>query len=99
MIEHVSTCEEKDKDQADGSPDVAVLNQWCYVWPSNTYETNDTEECRGHGNIEHVVDRSMHLGVWAVGEMASDPRAYLFRRLRSNERTLVKTHPYGRVSN
>ena len=98
VVKHVSTCEEKDKDQANGSPDVAVLNQRCHVWPSNTDETNDTEECSGHGNIEHIVHRSVDFGVWAIGEMASDPRAYLFSRLSSNERELVKTHSYDRVS-
>ena len=89
MVEHVSTREEEDQDQTDCSPDIAVLNERCNVWPRNAYSSNGTEECSGRENVEHVVDGSMNLGVRAVGEMASDPRANLFCRLWPNERALV----------
>jgi hypothetical protein len=82
----MATCEEEDKDQADGGPDVAILNQWCYVWPRNAYETDGAKECGSEGNVEHIIYGAMNLRMWAVGEMASDPGAYLFRRLRSNGR-------------
>lgn len=89
MVEHVSTCKKEDQDQTDCSPDIAVLNQRCNIWPGNAYGSNGTEECGGRENVKHIVDRSMNLGVRTVGEMASDPRANLFRRLWSNERALV----------
>jgi hypothetical protein len=35
MVEHMSTCEEEDKDQADRSPEVAILEDRYQVWPHN----------------------------------------------------------------
>lgn len=85
MVEHMATGEEEDKNQADGSPDVSVLNQRSNVRPSNAYETDGAEECSSKGNVEHIVDWPLDLGVWSVREMTSDPGTYLFGRLRSNE--------------
>ena len=86
MVEHMATGEEEDKNQADSSPEVSVLNKRGNVWPSNAYETNDTKECGGEGYIKHIVDWSLDLGVWSVREMTSDPVTYLFGRQGANER-------------
>lgn len=38
VVEHMSTCEEKDENQANTSPDVAVLEDGKKVWPCYRYE-------------------------------------------------------------
>jgi hypothetical protein len=36
VVEHMTTCEEKDSNQANSSPEVAILNDGQKVWASNT---------------------------------------------------------------
>jgi hypothetical protein len=38
MIEHVSTGEKKNGNQANRSPNIAILDDWQEIWPSNTQE-------------------------------------------------------------
>ena len=79
----MATCEEEDHNQADRSPYVTILNQWCYEWPSNAYKTDGAKKDGSENYVEHIVDWSTNFGVRVVGKMASDPGMYLLRGLRS----------------
>ena len=48
MVEHVSTCEEQDGDQADGSPNVSVLNDWQHIRRSSHQDSSCAED-NGNG--------------------------------------------------
>ena len=89
MIKHMSACEKEDQNQADGSPDVSILNQRGYVWPGNTYGADCTEECGSEGNVEHIIDWSVDFGMWSVRKVASNPGMHLFCRLRTEIQTLA----------
>lgn len=70
MIEHVAACEEKDGNQADGSPEVAILNDWQNIWCGDGKEGDDTEHGGGcHGDLD-VLDRSDERWMGTVGELS-----------------------------
>jgi hypothetical protein len=73
VVEHVSAREEQNSDQADGSPEVAVLNDRQKVRRGDGKEGEDTNDGGCHGDDLHVVDRALNGWVRRVGEMAAEP--------------------------
>jgi hypothetical protein len=73
VVEHVSAREEQNGDQADGSPEVAVLNDWQEVRCGDGKEGEDTDDSGCYGDDLHVVDRTLDGWVGRVGEMAAEP--------------------------
>ena len=74
MVEHVSTGEEQDKNQADGSPQVAVLDDGKDVGRSDGEECEDTDNGSRDGNDLHIVDRTLDRRVRGVGKVTAQPR-------------------------
>lgn len=73
VVEHVSTREQQDGDQADSRPEVAVRDHGPDIGGGHCKEGNDTEDgCSGDGDFD-VVDGTDELGMWAVGELAFEP--------------------------
>jgi len=73
VIEHVSTCEEENHNQADSSPDVAVLDDWDKKWPGNGTKGYRAENGCSDGNDTSPVDWSLDGGMWFTWELACDP--------------------------
>ena len=73
MVEHVSTCEEQDSDQADGSPEVAVLDNGKKVGRSDCQEGEDTDDGSRDGDNLHIVDRTLDRGMRRVGKVTAQP--------------------------
>jgi hypothetical protein len=73
VVEHVSTCEEQNGNQADGSPEVAVLDDRQKVRRGDGKEGEDTDDSGCYGDDLHVVDWALDGWVRRVGEMAAEP--------------------------
>jgi hypothetical protein len=73
VVEHVSAREEQNGDQADGSPEVAVLDDGQEVRCGDGEEGEDTDDSGCYGNDLHVVDRALDGWVGRVGKMAAEP--------------------------
>ena len=68
MVEHVSTSKEKNSDQADGSPQISVLEKRRKVWCGNGEEGDKSENSGRDSNGFHVVEWSRNRGLLALGE-------------------------------
>lgn len=73
VVEHVSAREEQDSDQADGGPEVAVLNDRQKVRSGDCEESEDTDDSGCYGDDLYVVDWALDRWVRRVGEMAAEP--------------------------
>lgn len=74
MVEHVSTSEEQDKNQADGSPQVAVLDDGKHVGRSDGEEGEDTDDSGCDSDDLDIVDRTLDRWVRRVGKVTAQPR-------------------------
>ena len=84
MVEHVSTGEQENRDKADRSPEVAVLEDRHNVRRGNGDERDYTEDSSSDRNRLDVVERSGNAGLRNIGgKLAGDPSLDLFRGLRS----------------
>lgn len=79
----MSTCEEENSDQADGSPKVPVLEDRCEVWCSDGEEGDETENSSCNGHSLHVVEWSRNGGLLALWKCSADPSVDRFRGLLS----------------
>jgi hypothetical protein len=103
VVEHVPACEEKDGDQADGSPKVAVLDDGKKVGRGDCQEGEDTDDGSRDGDDLHIVDRTLDRRVRGVGKVTAQPRVDrlslvrtdAFDMLVANERDNIRmnTHP------
>ena len=73
VVEHVSAGEEQDENQADGSPQVAVLNDGKNVWRSDSEEGEDTDDSGCDGDDLEIVDRTLDRWVRGVGKVTAQP--------------------------
>jgi hypothetical protein len=83
VIEHVAASEQKNSDQADGSPDVAILNNWKNIRPGNAQKSNCSQNRSGDSNATNPIDWTVHRRMWSVGEMSRYPRMDLLSCLRT----------------
>jgi hypothetical protein len=67
VVEHVSTCEEQDPEQAHGRPKVAVLQDGNDVGRSDSEEGHDTKHGGGDGDDLDPVDGSVDGGLGCIG--------------------------------
>lgn len=56
MVEHVSASEEKNSNQADGSPQVPVLEEGCKIWCGNGEERDEAEDSGCDGHNFHIIE-------------------------------------------
>ena len=87
VVEHVSTGEEQDKDQADGGPQVAVLDDWKDVGRGDGEECEGTDDSSRDGDDLDIVDRTLDRWVRGVGKVTAQPRV--------NRLSLVGTDAIG----
>lgn len=73
VVEHVTAGEEQDGDQADGGPQVAVLDNGEEVRRSDEKEGQSTNNSGRDGDDLKVVDRANNWRVRRIGEMAAQP--------------------------
>lgn len=74
VVEHVAAGEEKDSDQADGSPQVAVLDNREEVRRSDEKEGQSSDDSGRDSDNLNIVDRADDRWVRCIGEMAAEPR-------------------------
>jgi hypothetical protein len=74
VVEHVSASEEQDENQADGGPQVAVLDDGKDVGRSDCEEGEDTNDSGRDSNDLDIVDRTLDRRVRGVGEVTAQPR-------------------------
>lgn len=80
VVEHVARYEKQDRDQGDGSPEVAILNDGKNIWESNCHECDATQDGSGGDSNLEVVDRAYEWWMWAIRKSARDPAMNRFRR-------------------
>lgn len=71
VIEHVSAREEQHSDQADSSPQVAVLDDGQSVWSSDCDKADNTKDTGGYGNEFEPIEWSIDFRFWAIGKLAA----------------------------
>jgi hypothetical protein len=87
VVEHVAAGEEQDKDQADGGPQVAVLDDWKDVGRGDGEECEGTDDSSRDGDDLDIVDRTLDRRVRGVGKVTAQPRV--------NRLSLVGTDAIG----
>lgn len=78
MVKHVAAGEEQDRNETDGSPDVAALKNGQNVGRSSHQRGTGAEDDGDGGDPFHPVDGSLDGGVRSVGEVSRDPCVDLF---------------------
>lgn len=78
MVEHVSAGKEKDSNDADRGPDVAVLEHGQDVGSGGNGKGHDAQHSGYADNPTNPVDRSRDFGVRAIRSMAYQPGTNLF---------------------
>lgn len=78
MIEHLTTGEEKNGDQADRSPEIAVLDDRKQVGGEDRAEGYDPHQNRNGRDNAHVVDGSNQRRLSSLGQMTTNPLVELF---------------------
>lgn len=73
VVEHVAAGEEQDSDQADGGPEVAVLDDREEVRRGDGQEGEDTDNGCCDGDNLDIVDRANDGRVRTLREMAAEP--------------------------
>lgn len=90
MVKHVTAGEEQDRNEADGSPDVAVLNNGQHVRRGSHQSGTGAEDDGDGGDPSRPVDGSLDGGVRSVGEVSRDPCVDLFSFRGSSSVRLLK---------
>lgn len=73
VVEHVAACEEKNRHQADGRPDVAVLDNRQNIRRSSGQCSSYSQQNRDPSRPAHVVDGSLHRRCRSAGHMSRKP--------------------------
>jgi hypothetical protein len=82
VIEHVSAGEQEHGNQAEGSPEVAVLQEGYKVWRQDCEESAEAKNSGRDGNDFHVVDGSRDGGLRNVRwDLSGNPCMNLFGAL------------------
>ena len=87
VVEHVSAGEKQDKNQADGGPQVAVLDDGKDVGRGDSEECEDTDDGSCDGDDLDIVDRALDRWVRRIGKVTAQPRV--------NRLSLVGTDAIG----
>jgi hypothetical protein len=74
VVEHVSAGEKQDKNQADGGPQVAVLDDGKDVGRGDGEKGEDTNDSGCDCNDLDIVDRTLDRWVRRVGKVTAQPR-------------------------
>lgn len=90
VVEHVSASEEQDENQADGGPQVAVLDDGKDVGRSDGEESEDADDSSCDSNDLDIVDRTLDRWVRGVGKVTAQPRV--------NRLSLVGTDAIGMLA-
>lgn len=77
MVEHVAAGKEKDGDQADGCPEIAVLDDGKHIWPGSSSDGNRSSDKAEASSPSHPVNGSLHGRVGSVGQLSRQPRVNL----------------------
>ena len=81
MIEHMAAGEEKNGDEADGGPDIAVLDYGEDVRGSCDGKRDDTHDGGDANNPANPVDGPRDVGMRAVGSLTNQPGMNLLSAL------------------
>jgi len=73
VVEHVTAGEEKDENQADGGPQVAVLNDGKNVGRGDSQEGEDTDDGSRDSDDLDIVDRALDRWVRRIGKVTAQP--------------------------
>lgn len=85
MVEHVSASEQQDRNQADGSPNISVLDDWHQIWPCYTQERHRAENSGRYGYHSCPVDGPFDLRMRSIGKISGNPCVHLLCTLGSLE--------------
>lgn len=73
VVEHMTTNKEENGNQADGSPNVAVLNDRQHISRRTGQRSADAEDNGHGGGPSKPVEGSLHRWVWSIGKLPRDP--------------------------
>lgn len=83
VVEHVSAGEEKDGNEADGGPEIAVLDDGQNIRRGSDDDRAQTKNDGDGRNPAHPVDRTLDRRVRPVSQVSREPCVNLIGRLRS----------------
>lgn len=82
VVEHVATREEENGDQANCSPEVAILDNGDDIGRSNSDECNKSKDADSYGDDLDPIDGAGDRGLGDItGDLAGNPGMDLFGRL------------------
>lgn len=73
VIEHLSTGEQEDGNQTDGSPEVSVLDNRQDIGGQNSDQGDGTHQDRNCRDEAHIVEGSNQRGLGAIRQVTTDP--------------------------
>lgn len=73
MVEHVAGGKQQDHDDADGSPEVAVLEEGENVGTSDSGSSEEAQDRDSANDQSHPVEGAVKGRCWSVGEIATEP--------------------------
>lgn len=73
MVEHMATNEEENGDQADGSPNIAVLDDRQHISRRTCQRSANTEDNSHGGGPSKPVEGSLHRRVWSIRKLPRYP--------------------------
>lgn len=82
-VEHLATCEQKNANQTQACPDIAILNDRQYVWPDVVAYGGEEEDKDDRYYPRDIIDRSAHCGMRSVWEVTGKPFVHILGSLRS----------------
>lgn len=83
MVEHVATGKEEDGDQADGRPQVAILDDWQQIWIADTEERNASKHSSRHCYYTDPVYWALYWRMRSVLQVSAQPSMDLLSCLRA----------------
>ena len=83
VVEHVATGKEEDGDQADGRPQVAVLDDWQQIWIADTEERYASKHSSRHCYYTDPVYWALYWRMRSVLEVPAQPSMDLLSCLRA----------------
>lgn len=73
MVEHMTTNEQENGNQADGSPNIAILDDRQHISGSTSQRSADAEDNGDSRGPSKPVEGSLHRRVRSIGKLPRDP--------------------------
>lgn len=73
VVEHMTAGKQKDGNQADGGPEIPILDDGQDVWRGRNCQSTYSEDYDDGRSPPQVIDGPLDWGMWSVRQVACDP--------------------------